>query len=56
MHTFVIGSHCYCSSVHQPEKPFIETDGEGAESLDGTVERNQQTTEKGQQSASGLQR
>ena len=47
MHTFVIGSHCYCCSVHQPEKPFIETDGEGAESLDGTVERNQQTTEKG---------
>ena len=56
MYTYAVGCHCSSNSVRQPEKPFIETDGEGTENLDRRVECYQQTTAKGQQSTSRLKR
>ena len=34
MYTYAVGCHCSSSSVHQPEKKFVETVGEETESLD----------------------
>ena len=34
MYTCAVGCHCSSSGVRQPEKNFVETVGEGTESLD----------------------